>query len=77
LFDFEMVEGKDCPRELGAPEFDEAGKTGGLLLRLTKSMHNSARYVVLDSGFCVLAALIALRKVSVFASALSRSAGSG
>ena len=33
----------------------------------TKSLHGSGRVVVLDSGFCVLSALIALKKVGVFA----------
>lgn len=70
LFDLELVEGKDRPKELGDPEFVEHGNTGGLLLRLTKSIHNTARYVVLDSGFCVLAALAALRSLGVFAGAL-------
>ena len=50
LFDLEMVEGEDRTRELGAPEFDEAGMTRGLLLRLKKSLHNSAHYVAVDSG---------------------------
>lgn len=54
----------------GVPEFEEAGKTGGLVLYLMKSLHNSARYVVLNSRFCLLSALVALRKVGVFAGAL-------
>jgi hypothetical protein len=70
LFDLEIVESKDQPAEIGDPEFSNHVNTGGLLLRLTKSIHNSARYVVLDSGFCVLAALVALRKLGVFSGAL-------
>jgi hypothetical protein len=70
LFDLEIVEGKDRPAEIGNPEFSNHDNTGGLLLRLTKSIHNSARYVVLDSGFCVLAALVALHKLDVFSGAL-------
>ena len=66
MFDSEIVEGKDRPAEIGDPEFSNPGNTGGLLLCMTKSIHNSARYVVLDSGFCVLAALVALRKLGVF-----------
>jgi hypothetical protein len=63
LFDFNLVKGKDYPQERGPPEFDLAGKTGGLLLHLTQSIHNSAHDVVLDSGLCVLSvsALIALQ----------------
>ncbi len=71
LFDFEVVEGRDRPTQLGRPEYEvEHGKTGGLLLRLTKSIHQSARYVVLDSGFCVLKGLISLVKSGVFACSL-------
>jgi hypothetical protein len=66
----EMVEGGDRPDELPEPEYSEHGKTAGLLLRLTKSLHNTAKYVVLDSGFCVLKAIVELKKVGVFAGAL-------
>ncbi len=63
--------GKDPPLQLGKAEFEEEnGKNGGLLLRLTKSIHHTTKYVVLDSGFCVLAAPIALKKVGVFADSL-------
>jgi hypothetical protein len=57
----EMVEGKDPPLDHGPPEFKGViGKTGGLLLRMLKSCFNTGRYVVLDSGFCVLKAIVAL-----------------
>jgi len=32
LFDFEIVEGNDRPREMSAAEFADKGKTAGLLL---------------------------------------------
>ncbi len=71
LFDFEVVEGRDRHAQLGKPEYEvEHGKTSGLLLRLTKSIHQSARYVVLDSGYCVLKVLISFRKSGVFACSL-------
>ena len=67
----ELVEGKDRPQEIGAPEYEDlGGKTVGLLLRLLKNYFGSARYVVLDSGFCVLKALIELKRKGVFACAL-------
>ena len=67
----ELVEGKDRPRELGQPEYKNlGGKTIGLLLRLLKNYFGSARYVVLDSGFCVLKALVELKRRGVFACAL-------
>lgn len=65
----ELVEGKDHPKEL--PEkFSEYGKTVGLLLRMLENYFGSGRYVVLDSGFCVLQGLKWLRKKGLFACAL-------
>ncbi len=69
LFDFEIVEGTDHPTEL-VPDFNDKGKTAGLLLCLMKSVHQTGRYVVLDSGFCVLQALVELKKFGVYAGAL-------
>lgn len=71
MFGWEIVEGKDRPRHLGKPEFEEQlGKTAGLLMRLCKPIFHTSKYIVLDSGFCVLSALIALKKVGVFAGSL-------
>jgi hypothetical protein len=71
MFAIELVEGKDRPREMGAPEFDNlGGKTVGLLLRLTKLLWNTGKVVVLDSGFCVARALTHLADKGVFATAL-------
>jgi len=53
-----------------APEFQELGPTTGLLLRLTRPIWNTGKFVCMDSGFCVLEALIQLRKKGVFSSAL-------
>lgn len=56
---------------LRTQEYDEYGKTGGLLLRMLKLYFASGRYVVLDSGFCVLKAILALKTVGgLFAGAL-------
>lgn len=71
MFSMEMVEGKDRPPDLGTPEFEAGvGKTGGLLLRILKSCFNTGRYVVLDSGFCVLKAIVALYEKGIYAGAL-------
>ena len=66
----ELHEGKDCPTQLHNKEFDEMGKTIGTLLRLTKLVWGSGNIFVLDSGFCVLRAIIELKKKGVFAAAL-------
>jgi hypothetical protein len=59
------------PRQMGLPEFEaEKGKTAGLLLHMTRQLWGTAKFVVMDSGFCVLEALIELRKKGVFSTAL-------
>ena len=68
LFAVEMVEGKDRPSELESDP--RTKKTTNLLLRLCKKLFGTGKVVILDSGFCVLQALIELRKVGVFAGAL-------
>jgi hypothetical protein len=70
LFGMELVEGKDAPPERPAHPTDTHGKTSGLLLRLCRPLFGTGSIVVLDSGFCVLQALIELRKNGVYASAV-------
>jgi hypothetical protein len=76
LFSIELVEEKDSPPQV-AREFTANGKTGGLLLRMLRSYHHTARYVVLDSGFCVLKAIIDLQKVGVYSCALIKNGSTG
>jgi Transposase IS4 len=70
MYAIELVEGKDRPRQLPPPKYNEYGKTTGLLLRLTDSIAHSGRVVIMDSGFCVLKALVKLASVGVYASAV-------
>jgi hypothetical protein len=58
MYAIELVEGKNRPRQLPPPKYNEHGKTTGLLLRLTDSIAHSGRVVIMDSGFCVLKALV-------------------
>ena len=72
VFGAEIQEGKDAPKErrhLDA-ETNKHGKTVGLLLRLCKPLLFTGKVVVLDSGFCVLRAIIELKKLGVFAAAV-------
>ncbi len=70
MFVVEMAEGKDRPQELGVREYEsDFGKTGGLLLRLLKTYFSTGRYVVLDSGFCALIAILGLLKMGIYAGA--------
>ena len=70
LYRMELVEGKSRPRERENEKFHECGKTASLLLRLTEPIFNTGKIIILDSGFCVLEAVIALKKKGIFASAL-------
>jgi hypothetical protein len=70
MFGVELVEGKDCPNERPPKQFDNLGKTVGLLLRLCKPLWGTAKMVVLDSGFCVLKGIVELKKRGVYAAAL-------
>ena len=70
MFAIELVQGKDRPSQIPNEKFSEHGKTTGLLMRLTESIHHSGRVVIMDSGFCVLKGLVQLASVGVYASAV-------
>jgi hypothetical protein len=73
VYQLELVEGKDRPVTLGPLEFEEEfGKTPSLLLRLTKysRLWGTGKVIMLDSGFCVLEGLLALRQRGVYAFAI-------
>ena len=65
----EIVEGKDHPPQINE-RFSELGKTTGLLMRILECYFVTGQYVILDSGFCVLKALVELKKVGLFACAM-------
>ena len=70
IWALELHEGKDYPTQLNNKEFNKLGKTIGMLLHLTKPVWGSGKIFILDSGFCVLKAIIELKKKGVFAAAL-------
>jgi hypothetical protein len=70
MFNIELREGKDAPTGAPLHPTEGKGKTTGLLLRLCSTMLGSSRCVVLDSGFCVLKAIIELRRNGVYAASL-------
>ena len=70
MWGIELVKGKDAPRQRATPEFEQLGKTVGLLLRMLKPIYSTGKVVVLDSGFCVVKGIIELIKRGVFAAAL-------
>jgi hypothetical protein len=73
VYQIELVEGKDRPLSQGLPEFEEQhGKTPALLLRMTKAakLWGTGKAIFLDSAFCVLEGLVALRERGVHAFAV-------
>ena len=72
MFAIEICEGNDEPPEKPRPPWSDEGQTGGLLCRLTKSIHNTGKVVILDSGFSVLNALITLQTLGVHATAVCK-----
>ena len=70
MWGIDLVEGRDCPCQMGQQKYDDLGITVGLLLWLLAPIFFKGFVVVLDSGFCVLKGIIELCKKSVFASAL-------
>ena len=70
IWALDLREGKDWPQNLGHNEFENIGKTMGILLQLTKPVWSTGEVFVLDSGFCVLQAIVKLKKRGLFAAAL-------
>ena len=66
------MEGKDKPSSTstGRSEFEEFGATTHLLLECCRTIFFTGKVVILDSGFCVLKAIVKLRSYGVYASAL-------
>ena len=64
------MEGKDRPRELPRREFEELGKTVGLMLRMCQPLFGSGKAVVMDSGFCVAKGIVELEARGVYGAAL-------
>ena len=72
MWGIDLVEGKDCPCQMGKQKYDDLGATVGLLLWLLAPIFFNGFIVTLDSGFCVLKGIVELHKKGVFASALSK-----
>ena len=70
IWSLELCEGKVRPPQLNNKPFDDLGKTVGTLLWLTEPVWWSGKVFILDSGFCILKAIIELQKRGIFAVAL-------
>lgn len=74
MFAMELVEGSSRPPELGKPKYEEEyqSKTTGLLLRMTESIAGKGIVVVMDSAFCVMKALMALKARGIYAASVAK-----
>ena len=70
IWSLELREGKDRPPQLNNKPFDDLGKTVRTLLQLTEPVWGSGKVFILDSGFCILKAIIELQKKGIFTVAL-------
>ena len=70
MWGIELVEGKDAQKVPQRRGGDKMGKTTLLLLRILKPIFGTAKVIILDSGFCVLKALVELRKKGLYSSAV-------
>jgi len=71
------VEVNICPSQLECQEFEERGKTVGLMLRMFKNLWNTGNVVTMDSGFSVSKGILAMREKGVFGQALVKPRGRG
>ena len=69
IFLIKLAKGKNAPPEAVVP-YSPHGKTVGVLLRMLKLYVHTGKYVVLDSGFCVLKGVLKLREMALFVCAL-------
>ena len=70
MYAVELLEGTDRPRQKPTEKFTDipqSGTTTSLLFCLCDSIFFIGMIVILDSGFCVLRAIIELKKRGVFA----------
>jgi len=64
------VEGTDQSRQRPRDKYHEKGKTASLLLRLYKPLFVTDKVVILDSVFCVLVAILALKQYGMYLSVI-------
>ncbi len=66
MFWVKLVEGKDWTQELGYKEFEEKGKTLGLILQKSMNLFNKGKVVKIGSVFLVSEGILAFQEKGVF-----------
>jgi hypothetical protein len=74
MFHVELVEGSSRPEQLGPPKYEveHQSKTTALVLRMTETIRGSGRVVIMDSAFCVMKAIVALRQVGIYVATIAK-----
>ena len=57
------MEDKDRPTQLSDKKMSELGSTVGIMLKICEQMFGTGKAVVIDSGFCVVEALLPLVEI--------------
>ena len=74
-----IQEGKDRPMNGNTPcyptPFEMYSTTAKLMLEMTKPLHTTGKIVIMDSGFCVTAGILAMHDHGVFGQALIKKRG--
>ncbi len=71
MLNVDLVEGKDRLDKLNNPKNNKNGeKSCGLLLWMLCKYFLTGRYFILDLGFCMMKAIVELKKEGLFADAL-------
>ena len=72
MYRWELVKGKEIPKELGMPDFETGPGVSpmSLVWRITKPLCGTGKTVIMDSGFYMLKGLICMYDIGVHGSAL-------
>ena len=65
MYRVDIVESKDCPKELPPKKHYGKRKPVGLVCRLTTPIHHTGKVVTMDSGFGVLKAVMEMKRFGV------------
>ena len=67
VFFVDLVEGKDQPKEISNPWFEEDyGETGELMMRMKNPLFGTGKAMVMESIFCVLKGIVGVLAHGVY-----------
>ena len=74
MYRWELVKGKDRPKDLGRMDFETGPvkSTISLVWRMTKPLWGSGKTVVMDIGLCMFKGLIGMYDIGLYGSAVTK-----